>query len=176
VAREIWEARIWFLVSVALWVIHSFFPPRAKTPATAISSSTPPVRPHPKASQEKKRTVICSGNPNKSLATSERGRDVSPVRGAPGPSTRRATGASPPSPPDKPCVPIPSEPAARARRRPGPCGGVVLSAHRARLRGRQGCRPGRRVLPRQGAQPTLFLASWDMVAALWRLSLRTIKC
>ena len=106
----------------------------------------------------------------------ERGRDVSAVRGARGPSACRASGASLPSPPDKPCVPIPSDPAARARRRAGPRGGVVLPARRARLRGRQGRRPGRRVLPRQGGQPRIFLASGNMVAAPWRLSPRAIKC
>jgi hypothetical protein len=138
--------------------LHSFFSPRAKTPATGPRPSPPPVRPHPKPAQEggkkKEHSLLLLTHGGERA----RGRDVSAVRGARGPSARRASGASLPSPPDKPCVPIPSVPAARARRCAGPRGGVVLSARRARLSGRQGRRPGRRVLPRQGGRPRLFLA------------------
>jgi len=94
------------------------------------------------------------------------------VRGARGPGARRAPGAGLPSPPGDLCVLAPSAPAAGARRRAHTRRGAIVTsfsgARRAanrRLGRREGCRPGRRVLPRQGARPRLFLASWDMVAA-----------
>jgi hypothetical protein len=108
-------------------------------------------------------------------------RDVCAVRGARGPGARRAPGAGLPSPPGDLCVLAPSAPAAGARRRAHTRRGAIVpsfsGSRRAANRrlGREGCRPGRRVLPRQGARPRLFLASWDMVAAPWPLSHRAIE-
>jgi len=163
-----------------LWVIHSFLPthaPKTQPPPDHRLPPAPPVRGHPKFAEEGKK-LFCGENPQEYFTTdvtrgaeTEQGRDVCAVRGARGPGARRAPGAGLPSPPGDLCVLAPSAPAAGARRRAHTRRGAIVpsfsGSRRAANRrlGREGCRPGRRVLPRQGARPRLFLASWDMVAA-----------